>query len=124
MEWIDPDHEVRDVNQLEKEIPILTNLDEVHPDTSMYTTSLLDQVTDKDLYIMTKKGKAYPGSTVKCRQTKQKDKIIPGSINILVDYEREIFQFVATFKDNTKIDARGHYAQNQLDVIQRRGNNK
>lgn len=98
----------------------LDSLDAYSKETSLYPMHLLDKVTAKDLYVVTKNGRAYVGSTIKCKETNEKEVLSKDSIAIIVDEENNVFQFVLAFKDGSNTDARGEYARNQLKIVQQR----
>lgn len=120
MEWINPDAPVIDQETLLASTEVLTDLADVGEYTSLYDIKLLKEVKESDAYIMTADGKAYVGHTIKCKQTKQKDKIVKSTITIVVSESEPVFQFVATFPDGTAFDARGEYARNNLKIVQKR----
>ena len=119
MEWIDPKTGIRSEEEIMKANKILSSLSLIGEDSSLYDSKLVNLVTKDDLYILTSNGKVYPGGSVKCKQTKQKDKIEKNTIKPVLNEDSNTLQFIAFFKDGTMIDARGHYARNNLKMIRR-----
>ena len=120
MEWFNPKAAIKTAEELYEITDVQEDLNEYGKYTSLYDIKLLPKVNKDELYIMTSEGKAYEGDTIKCKATKQKDKIRVGSIYPVVNPDNGTFQFKARFDDGTGIDARGEYAKTQLKIIQKR----
>jgi hypothetical protein len=98
---------------------ILYDLDAVGKDTSLYSLSILNKVTNDDLYVLTKDGKIKTGG-IKCVKTKQKDKLVSGMVKVVIVPKYDCFMFVATMPDGTDFDARGQYARTSLRIIRKK----
>lgn len=121
MEYIDNTTGIRNQNDILQHNSVLTTLNVYGEDTSLYAANLLDNVTDKDLYVLTKDGRIAKG-TVKCSKTKQKDDLAKCkfAINMVkLSDGNEAFQILLGFPDGTWIDSRGHYARTHLRIVRR-----
>lgn len=118
MEWINPEHEQRDPEQIVADTEVCQRLDAYGNDTSIYAIDLLPELNQKEVYVLTSDGRVYPGGSVKCMQTQQKNKITKDTVRVVVDKQNNVFQFIAVL-DDTMIDARGNYARTQLKSIRK-----
>jgi hypothetical protein len=118
MKYIDPIG-IRPQEEIVKVNGILHDLNAIGDDTSLYTLSLLDKVTNDDLYILTRDGKIRTGG-IRCLKTGQRDKVIRGTVKIVIVPKYNCFMFVATMPDGTEFDARGQYARTSLKIIRKR----
>lgn len=123
MEWINPDYSTdRTRDELIADNGIKMSLDEYGANTSLYSASLAPNITYKDMYIMTRDGKAYPGDSVQCIRTKTKDVLTNKTVNVIINNMDgvSVLQFMAFFKDGTQIDARGDYARTSLRIFKKK----
>lgn len=123
MEYIDQTVGLRSQEEIVSSNEILDSLDMYGYDTSLYDIRLLEEANkDNQKYVLTKDGKIYNGS-IKCIQTKQKDKISSNMVCVVVKElpnKEKALQFVYPFNDGTVIDARGMYARTNLKIVRRR----
>lgn len=99
---------------------VLMSLADYSEESSLYSRHLLANVTQDEFYVLTKDGKAYLGDSVMCAKTRTKDLIKKDTIRLCYNEDTNTLQFIAFFKDGTSIDARGHYAQNNLKILRRK----
>ena len=121
MEYIDSAVGIRSPEEIVKACGgINTDLKNCVGETALYSPDLLKEITEAELYVLTKDGKAYPGDSVKCIETKSKDLIGKDTVKVIYNESTNTLQFMAFFKDGTAIDARGHYAKNKLIIFKRK----
>ena len=106
--------------QLVEVTEVLNSLSEYGNSTSLYNIDLLNEVTAKELYVLTGNGKACLGSAIKCKDNGDKEKITSANVHVCIDEENNVFQFMLKFKDDTAVDARGYYAKHKLKIVQQR----
>lgn len=121
MEYIDPTVGITSQEDTLKACGgVNISLDKYSKETSLYVYSLLTDITQDELYILTQDGKAYPGDSIVCKETKTKDLIDRDTVKVVYNEGSRTLQFMAFFKDGTAIDARGYYAQNKLKIFKRK----
>ena len=121
MEYIDRNTGIRNQKDILQQNKVLTTLNEYGEDTSLYDIALAKQLTENDLYVLTRDGRVYNG-TIKCDRTKQKDRLknCKFALNVLeLDNGSCVFQIMLQFPDSTWIDARGYYARTHLHIVRK-----